>query len=110
MASTTKKKSPPALTCSLCPASQVDNPKRRMLKHHVCYNPEIKRPVCWPCHLRLHGTGRTFGHSIDKEYGKANGPLVFALRVVDMYAKAGIWVENWKKEDGNNERREEGSC
>ena len=83
--------------CPLCYKVEGEG-KSRFVNHHVQYPTkgvkEIRVRICLQCHLRLHGTGRVFGHRLDKEYGKAIGPYEFSRRVCMMYEYA------WDKADG----------
>ncbi len=82
--------SPPVVRfCELC--KRGDNIIKKFIRPHVSYSPEIVASVCYGCHNRMSGTGRSFNSPFEKTYGKDLGPLMFAKSVCNMYERA------WRK-------------
>ena len=79
--------------CEICGEGNDKNPRRKKVQHHLCYDPELTAVLCLRCHLRLHGLGRCFNHPFEAKYGPAYGPLIFAVAVADIYARAEPWLE-----------------
>lgn len=73
------------MICCLCKRGEKDG-LRAFKKHHIDYEKDITRIVCFGDHCRIHGTGRFVNKSWEKKYGKDKGPLMFAKAVVKMYA------------------------
>jgi hypothetical protein len=70
--------------CRLCGRGEEDGLKA-FRKHHIDYEKDSTRLVCFGDHCRLHGTGRFVNKWWEKEYGKDKGPLMFAKAVVRLY-------------------------
>ena len=71
-------------TCRLCKRGEKDG-LHKFILHHINYELNVTRRVCYGCHCRLHGTGRFVNKWWEKKYGKDFGPLEFAKPVVKLH-------------------------
>jgi hypothetical protein len=98
-----KTKKPPPRKCQICDRVAGDGPGeiKKIIRHHLCYAPEITADLCYGCHSWLHNTARSWNHPFIKAYGKDIGPWVFAAGVV------GLYRNGWRRGMSKGEERKD---
>jgi len=75
--------------CSICLRKQgtEKGEVKRMIKHHITYDPEVTVFLCYQCHLWWHGSGRVFKHPFVVDYGRGEGSNMFLVRAAQLVRK-----------------------
>lgn len=84
-----KKDVGPSFVCECCGETT-----HKIRDHHILYRPEIKANICYACHVWMHGNGMVYNHKVKRDAATYHGvnargvaPYIFALRVLDLYAR-----------------------
>ncbi len=74
----------PGQKCEICGTPWVKG--KRVILHHLSYDPEITALTCWACHSWMSGTAQVWKHPFKRLYEKRSvAPYAFALAVVRLY-------------------------